>query len=437
VLLYTYLIENLKIYDQDHTHLYECILNLKGNFKQSILGRITMKNSDARKMILVLGIMTFWCNGDNYAASLLLVEIAGDLHLEISQAALSVTAYMLPFGLFTLLFGPLADRYGKARIINIAAFGTAIFSSLGAVAWDLTSLSIIRAVNGAFAAAIIPVTMSLVGDHFGHDHKEVQNALGKIFGMMFLGGAAATAIGGALAYLGSWRLVYLVYGIAEFILALVMLRVLERQPGTVTRMNLRDAYRDAFANPALLKTVSIIFLVGASVFGSFTYAGKFIETRTGYNILLVGLILTFFGLGTVVGGRKAGILRQRFGNKLLLAAGTVAGIAWAFMGAWHSALLFSISLAGFGLGFIMIHPALVATAQQLMPTRRGTVMSLASFNMFLGGGISTFINGKILGAWGFEPVFMIAAALVFLASVTATVLLQRISPVLLSWRQTE
>lgn len=382
------------------------------------------------KMVFILGMMVFWCNGDNYAAAPLIVEIAKDLHLEISQAALSVTAYMLPFGLFTLLFGPLADRFGKAKVINLAAFGTAIFSALGAAAFDLASLSLIRAVNGAFAAAILPVTMSLVGDRFGHDPKKVHNALGKVMGMAFLGGAAATAIGGALAYLGSWRLVYLVYGIAELLIAFVMLRVLERQPGTIVKMNLKTAYKDAFANPALLKTVSIIFLVGAAVFGSFTYAGKFVQTRTGYNILLVGLVLTSFGVATVVGGRKAGALRQKLGNKLLLLAGVVACGSWALMGAWHSPVLLSVSLAGFGLGFIMIQPTLIATAQQLMPTRRGTVMSLAAFNMFVGGGIGTFINGKVLDTWGFEPVFIIAGALILLASTVAAVLLERIAPVL-------
>lgn len=378
------------------------------------------------KMLFILGMMVFLCNGDNYAAAPLIVEIAKDLHLEINQAALSVTAYMLPFGLFTLLFGPLADRFGKAKVINLAAFGTAIFSALGAAAFDLASLSLIRAVNGAFAAAILPVTMSLIGDRFGHDPKKVHNALGKVMGMAFLGGAAATAIGGALAYLGSWRLVYLVYGIAELLIAFVMLRVLERQPGTIVKMNLRTAYKDAFANPALLKTVSIIFLVGAAVFGSFTYAGKFVQTRTGYNILLVGLVLTSFGVATVVGGRKAGALRQKLGNKLLLLAGVIACGSWALMGAWHSPVLLSVSLAGFGLGFIMIQPTLIATAQQLMPTRRGTVMSLAAFNMFVGGGIGTFINGKVLDTWGFGPVFIIAGALILLASTVAAVLFRNI-----------
>ena len=246
--------------------------------------------------------------------------------------------------------------------------------------------------------------------------------------MMFLGGASATAIGGALAYVGSWRLVYLVYGIAELITALLMLKILEKQPGTVSRLNFKEAYRDAFANSNLLKTVSIIFLVGSSVFGSFTYAGKFVETRTGYNILLVGLILTFFGVATVVGGKKAGALRQKLGNKLLFFAGILASVSWGLMGAWHSPVLLSLSLAGFGLGFIMIQPTLIGTAQQLMPKRRGTAMSLASFNMFVGGGIGTYLNGKILTGWGFDAIFVFAAALILVAGTLAAILLQKMAP---------
>ncbi|MEJ2718622.1 MAG: MFS transporter [Deltaproteobacteria bacterium] len=388
-----------------------------------------MKNANSSNLIPILGLMAFWCSGDIYAAAPVLVDIAKDLHLDISQAALSVTAYMLPFGLFTLLFGPLADRYGKARIINIAAFGTAIFSGLGAVAFDLASLSLIRAFNGAFAAAILPVTMSLIGDHFGRDPRKLQNALGKVFGVTFLGGASAMAIGGTLAYIGSWRLVYLVYGVAELVTAVLMVKTLERQPGTVSTFNLKEAYRDALANSDLLKTVSIIFLMGSAVFGSFAYAGKFVEIRTGYNIFFVGLILTFFGLATVAGGRKVEALREKLGNKLLLLAGILAFVSWSLMGAWHSPVLLSLSLAGFGLGFIMIQPILVGTAQQLMPNRRGTVMSLASFCMFTGGGIGTYLNGRILPDWGFAAIFFFAAVLLLVAGTLASVLLQRIVPV--------
>jgi len=55
-------------------------------------------------------------------------------------------------------------------------------------------------------------------------------------------------------------------------------------------------------------------------------------------------------------------------------------------------------------------------------------MSLVSFNMFLGGGIGTFVNGKILDHWGFGAVFIFAAVLILLAGAMAAALLQRIAP---------
>jgi len=58
-----------------------------------------MPNRDLRLMVLVLGLLAFWCNGDNYVAAPLIMEVTRDFHLETSTAALMVTAYMLPFGL--------------------------------------------------------------------------------------------------------------------------------------------------------------------------------------------------------------------------------------------------------------------------------------------------------------------------------------------------
>ena len=156
-----------------------------------------------KKMIFILGFMAFWANGDNYAAAPLILDIAQDLNIEVSKAALSVTAYMLSFGLFTLLFGPLGDRFGKTKIINIAAFGTAIFSMLGAFTVNLPYLIVVRAINGAFGAGIFPVTMALVGESF--DKSERQGAISKVMGIMFLGGASATAVGGRLVNRGFGR----------------------------------------------------------------------------------------------------------------------------------------------------------------------------------------------------------------------------------------
>ncbi len=114
-------------------------------------------------MLITLGMLAFLTNGDNSAAAPLLLNISQYLGLALPRAAVSVTAYMLSFGLFTLIFGPLSDRYGKVFIIRVAAFGTAIFSIVGGFAFNLPSLIVFRSFNGAFGAAVFPVTMALVG----------------------------------------------------------------------------------------------------------------------------------------------------------------------------------------------------------------------------------------------------------------------------------
>ncbi len=152
--------------------------------------------TDQNKMLAVLGMMLFLANGDNYAAASLLSDIAADLHLALSTAAWSVIAYMLSFGAFTLVFGPLSDRFGKVRVVLAASLGTAIFSILGAGAFNLPSLVFFRAMNGLFGAGIFPVAFALIGETFDNEHR--QPAIGKAMGMAFLGAATATAIGGAL-----------------------------------------------------------------------------------------------------------------------------------------------------------------------------------------------------------------------------------------------
>ena len=383
-----------------------------------------MDNKRRNTMLMTLGIMSFFANGDNYAVAPLLINISKDLNINISTAAMSVTAYMLAFGVFTILFGPLGDRYGKSKIINIAAFGTAIFSMLGAFAFNLPSLIFFRAMNGAFGAGIFPVTMALVGESFENSNR--QKAIGKVMGMMFLGGASATAIGGAMAYFGSWRAVYFIYGLAELIMAVAMVKILPKSKGVMDKLQFTSVYKEAFSNKNFVKVVATIMLVGFSVFGSFTFSGKLVQSRTGYNVFYVGLILTLFGIATVVGGRKAPALRAKLKDKFLLLAGILGGISLFTIAFASNPIFIGIALFGFGIAFISMQSTLVSTAQETMPKLRGTAMSLASFNMFVGGAIGTSINGKIINMASINIVFLVAALTMFLAGTIASIVIKRI-----------
>ena len=379
---------------------------------------------DKRKlMLLTLGLLAFLTNGDNYAAAPLLLQISNDLGLELQQAALSVTAYMLSFGFFTLIFGPLSDRYGKVTIIRIAAFGTAVFSIIGGFAFNLPSLILFRSFNGAFGAGIFPVTMALVGQSFNDNER--QGALGKVMGLMFLGGATATALGGIISYFGSWRLVYIIYGVGELIIALAVLKLLQKDKGVVEKLNFITAYKTPLSNHRFMRVVFTIFFVGFTVFGSFTYSGKLLQTLTGFTVLQVGMILSFFGLGTVIGGRIAPKARGVLKHGFLVTAGILGFTGLYALSALSNVYLIGAALFGFGIAFIFLQSTLVSTAQAKLPKMRGTAMSLASFNMFIGGAVGTALNGRIMLTHGITSIFFYASFILLAVGIVAAFFIAR------------
>lgn len=70
--------------------------------------------------ILILSFAGFTVLADNWVVSPILPAISAYFNEDVSRAGLLITAYMIPFGLFQLVFGPLADRFGKRQVINFA-----------------------------------------------------------------------------------------------------------------------------------------------------------------------------------------------------------------------------------------------------------------------------------------------------------------------------
>lgn len=358
-------------------------------------------------IVLILAFMAFFANGDNYAVTPLLSEIANDLDLTVQQASLSVTAYMLTFGLFTIFIGPLGDKYGRTRIINIAAFGTATFSCLGAIAFNLPSLIFFRAMNGAFAAGIFPVTMAFVGEVSNDENRRGNFSI--IITMMTLGAAFAMIIGGILATFASWRMVYLAYGIAELIMSLLMLKYLPKTQISDEEISYAQTYKTAFSTKKLVRTVTTIFLIGFAIMGAFTFSGTMLQERFGVSVLVVGVVLTSFGIGNIAGTYIPPLLSRDLQSKILTIStifGFVGALTFAFA---PSVLISALGLFLMGAAFVNLQSNLVERAQQALPQARGTAMSMASFCIFVGGAIGTGIYGIVANEYSFVAVYIISA----------------------------
>lgn len=88
--------------------------------------------------LLIAGI--FVVQLDSRVITPLLPAIAEDFDTSIARTGLIVTAYLLPYGLFQLIYGPLADRIGRVRVISVALGGFAVGAGVCAIAPGLNTL---------------------------------------------------------------------------------------------------------------------------------------------------------------------------------------------------------------------------------------------------------------------------------------------------------
>ena len=128
----------------------------------------------------------------------MLPAISKDFGVAATSAGILITAYMIPFGIFQLVFGPLADRFGKKQVITGAMILFTIGTGLCAVGYSLGNLALYRALAGIFAASVMPISLALIGDLV--PMQERQAAIGSFMGISFLGQGVSMAIGGTMAY---------------------------------------------------------------------------------------------------------------------------------------------------------------------------------------------------------------------------------------------
>jgi len=185
---------------------------------------------DKKKIIPILGLAGFVTMADNWVVSPILPSIAQNLNVDIASASIVITVYMLPFGLFQLLYGYLAERFGKRQVITFAISMFTIATALCAFAVAIPDLAAYRALTGMFAAAVMPVSLALIGDVFPVEER--QTAIGSFMGMSFLGQGLSMAIGGSIAYFLNWRGVFGVYAGLAVLSSVLLFTIGKNIPST-------------------------------------------------------------------------------------------------------------------------------------------------------------------------------------------------------------
>jgi predicted MFS family arabinose efflux permease len=321
----------------------------------------------------------------------LLPALARDFATTTGGAAQAISAFAIAYGLLQLLYGPLADRYGKFRVVSLAVLGCAACNAVAAVAPTLGALVAARAATGATAAAVIPLTMAWIGDAVSYERR--QEVLARLLGATVLGMIAGQWAGGFFADTLGWRSVF------------VALALLFAAAGLLMRAELRRSAGGAESSPVaggsggsgyLAQIRSVVALAWARrvlalsfVEGMFACAFAFVPShlhqRFGLAMTWAGAVLAFFGVGGFLYSRLARRMLARWGEAGLARGGGALLCATfatlAAMPQWAWAL--PACLVG-GLGFYMLHNTLQTHATQMAPAVRGTAVSLFACALFLG-----------------------------------------------------
>ena len=366
------------------------------------------------RLILILGLAGFVVWADNWVVSPILPAIAKSIGVPPAQAGLLISAYMIPFALFQLVFGPLSDRYGKKQVINFSMVFFTVGTGLCGFGIGLYDLAVYRAITGVFAASVMPISVAFIGDVVPMERR--QQAIGTFLGIAFLGQGLSMAIGGSIAYFVSWRGVFFVYA-SLAVLATLLLYFAGRQAPSKKNPSSQylSPYIDLIRNRRSLMVYVVILIEGILIIGSFSYLGAYTEYQFKFNYLAIGLTLTAFGAGTVITGRLVGKIVPRIGRKNTL----ILGIALAmiiditfFLTQLHP-VIFTIGVAFLGIGFMLAHSTLLTIATEFAKAARGTAMSLVAFCFMGGGGVGTAIGGRVISSIGYAEFYILFGILLF------------------------
>lgn len=370
-----------------------------------------------------------------------------------SQFPWLFSIYLLTQSVTVPVYAKLADTIGRKRVI---LFGLAVFllgSILCGFAWDMPSLIAFRALQGIGAGAILPITITIVGDIYTLEERA--RAQGYVASVWAIAAVAGPALGGLFAMGGLWRGIFFVNvplcAIAFWLLARGYHESFERRPHRIDVAGavlltasltllllgvLEGGNSWEWASPAsfgvfgggLALLVAFVFVerraaepvlplwvltrpllratnlvgvaVGAALIGLTAFVPTYLVVGIGVPPLVAGLALTTLMIGWPLAASQSGRLYLRIGFR----ATAIIGGALVLLGVGALALLgpfpsiptvAGISFViGLGFGFSAV-PTLVAAQSSVGWEERGVVTGASMFARSMGQAVGAAVLGAI------------------------------------------
>jgi MFS transporter, DHA1 family, multidrug resistance protein len=331
--------------------------------------------------------------------------ISQEFSLTAWQIQQSITVYMLPFALMTLIQGPLSDALGRRPVVLVGLLIYSFASIACVFAPSFAFLLACRAVQGMSAGVGMAVGRAIIRDL--HEGPQAQRLMATISMIFSIAPAIAPVLGGWIHVWFGWRFVFgfmVLIGISLSVLSFVLLPETHPQE--------RRAKLDV---AALARTVGRIatnrqfmlyaFALGTTFSAMITFIGAapaivlghWHLAETQFAHLFVPLIIGIMG-GAFLSGRLAGRIpgtkQIAIGYTVTLAGGALSVMLHAVM---DEPPIFpqQVLITAVALGVQLMMPIYALRMLDLFPDVRGSAASVQSCVML---GVGAVFLGALVPA---------------------------------------
>jgi MFS transporter, DHA2 family, multidrug resistance protein len=391
---------------------------------------------------------------DTTIANVALPYMQGSVSATQDQITWVLTSYIVAAAIMTPPTGYLAARFGLKRLFLVSMAGFTVASMLCGLAESLTQIVLFRALQGAFGAALVPLSQSVL---FSIYPKERQGFAMALFGVgVMVGPVLGPVLGGWLTENYSWRWVFYInlpIGIAGLIGMSTFLPSQDPRPGEkldwfgfgmlslgigalqvmLDRGELKDWFGSGeiiietivaasafylflvhtftaerpFVRPAMFRDrnfaagILFVFILGLTYYASMALQPPYLQELMNYPVLTAGLVMGPRGIGTMASMIIVGRLVSRVDTRILLGIGlAITGWSFYLMTGWtpnvSQATIIAVGLIqGAGLGFLFV-PLSAVTLSTLPAESRTEGAGIYSLSRNIGSSVGISVVNALL-----------------------------------------
>lgn len=369
------------------------------------------------RIVLLLS-LTFGLVGlDRWILPPLFPAIMVDLHLDYGALGTLVGVLALSWGVCAIIFGRLADRFGRRRVLLPAVLVFSVMSVFSGLAGGFLMLLLARGVMGVAEGAFTPAATAATAEG-SHPKRRGFNQGVMMSAFALLGfGLAPIVATQLLDLVGSWRIVFMLVGIPGVIMAFLLWKVL-REPShlqeaaprlpVVSWRSVWSAFNVKIGTLQTLCAMSCVIVVG-------TMVPNYLIDYLRLDLVTMGFVMSAMGFGGFLGEIAVPGISDVIGRRIASIVAFVASLfcVWLFttIGAQPLQLFLSLGLiAFFSIGLIALVTGPIATEAVPAQATSSAIGFVSGVGEIFGGAVAPFIAGMVASNLGIEKVFWVPAA---------------------------